>query len=94
MVAIQREEQRDEIQEYQDLRSIGSSEACWRLLSFPLFDRYPAVYALRIHLPNQQFVTYREGEEREVVLRDEESRRTELTEFFTYNRKHPYTRSY
>ena len=31
---------RNEIREYQDLRSIGASEACWRLFKFEMSDRY------------------------------------------------------
>lgn len=92
MTAIQREGDIDEIKQYQDLRSIGSSEACWKLFSFSNFDRHPAVYALRIHMPDQQLVYFQEGQEREVAGRDQHSRKTELTEFFTYNQKHPFTR--
>ena len=44
---------RDEIKEYEDLRSIGSSEATWHLMAFPIADRYPPVYPLRVHLENQ-----------------------------------------
>ena len=47
------DEHRDEIKEYEDLRSIGSSEATWHLMAFPIADRYPPVYPLRVHLENQ-----------------------------------------
>ena len=47
MVAMEVEGQaRDEITEYEDLRSVGSSEATWHLLNFPITDRFPAVMAL------------------------------------------------
>eukprot|EP00965_Chrysotila_dentata_P053171 1764570-Pleurochrysis_carterae.AAC.1 len=46
--------QRDEVALFQNLRSIGSSEACWRTLGLRLFDRHPAVLRLALHLPGQQ----------------------------------------
>ena len=45
---------RDEISEYEDLRSVGSSEATWHLMAFPITDRYPPVLALRVHTEDQQ----------------------------------------
>ena len=35
----------------------------WRLLGFHISERYPAVYALRVHLPDQQKVYFQDGEE-------------------------------
>ena len=58
---------RDEIQEFQDQRSVAGSEACWRTFHFGLFDREPAVERLAIHLPDMQNVLFAEGEERDVV---------------------------
>jgi hypothetical protein len=91
MVRIDGRDFRDEISEYQDRRSIGAAEAMWRLLGYHISERYPAVYALRVHLPNQQMVFFQEGEEESVVERDS-SRKTELTEFFTFNRDNPETK--
>ena len=74
---------RDEITEYQDLRSVGSSEAIWHLLNFPITDRQPAVLALRVHLKDQQQVIFDVNSEVEAL---ESQRNTELTAFFRYNR--------
>lgn len=79
---------RDEVRDYQDMRSLGSSEACWRLFRFPLSDRHPAVYSMRVHLEDRQTVFYEEGQEREAAERDHT---TELLGFFQYNLKHPGT---
>ena len=76
------EQPRDEISEFQDLRSIGSSEAAWKLLSFPIADRYPAVIALRVHLKDQQQIIFDEETEIEAL---ETQRETELTAFFKFN---------
>ena len=91
MVRIEGEGFRDEITEYQDRRSIGASEAVWRMFKFFISERYPAVYKMRVHLPNQQMVTFQEGQEQQAIQR-ESARKTELTEFFTFNRRNPLTK--
>lgn len=48
----------DEIQQYQLGRYISSNEAIWRILSFPIHDRYPAVVHLAVHLENGQRVCF------------------------------------
>ena len=48
---------RDEIEDYVDLRSVGSSEAAWHLFTFPIAQKYPAVCALRIHLEDEQQIS-------------------------------------
>jgi len=58
---------RDEIEEYQDQRSVAGSEACWRTFGFRLFDRDPPVERLAIHLPDMQSVIFSEGQERNAV---------------------------
>jgi hypothetical protein len=80
---------KNEVNDYQDMRSLGSSEACWRLFSFNISERNPAVYALRVHLPDQHMVYFEEGQEREAAERD--SRTTELIGFFKYNQNNPGT---
>ena len=52
---------RNEISDYEDLRSVGSSEAVWHLMAFPISDRYPPVMALRIHTEDEQQVVFDEG---------------------------------
>jgi len=79
-----KEEHRDEIKEYEDLRSIGSSEATWHLMAFPIADRYPPVQALRVHLENQQQIVFDEGTEEEAL---EHQMETELTAFFKLNQQ-------
>ena len=79
---------RSEVHEYQDMRSLGSSEACWRLFCFNISEHHPAVYAMRVHLQDQQMVTFEEGQEHQMAERDHT---TELTAFFNYNRDNPGT---
>merc|ERR1712035_174830 len=85
MVATEVEGQaRNEIKEYQDLRSVGSSEAAWHLMNFPLTEQKPAVKALRVHLKDQQQIVFDEQQETEAL---KIQRETELTAFFEFNRK-------
>ena len=73
---------RDEIEEYKDMRSVGSSEAVWHLLNFPISDRYPGVTALRVHLKDQQQIVFDLKQEEEAI---EKGRTTELTAWFDFN---------
>ena len=73
---------RDEIADYIDMRSVGSSEAAWLLYGFPITSRYPAVTALRVHLEEEQQIVFDENMEIEAL---ENQRNTELTAFFAYN---------
>ena len=83
MVATVEEGQhRDEIRQYVDLRSVGSSEAAWHLVAFPIAKRFPPVQTLRVHLEDQQQVVFDEGTEQEAL---ERQRETELTAFFELN---------
>ena len=73
---------KDEIGEFIDLRSVGSSEASWHILNFNISQNKPAVCALRVHLEDEQNVVFDVGNEEEVL---ETQRNTELTAFFIYN---------
>ena len=43
--------QNESINDNKYKRSIGAAEAMWRLLGYHISERYPAVYAPRVHLP-------------------------------------------
>ena len=73
---------RNEIGDYEDMRSIGSSEASWKILRSPISKNYPPVQVLRLHLEDQQHVVFVGGEEEQVL---ERGRETELTAFFKRN---------
>ena len=75
---------RDEITEYEDMRTVGSVEACWHIFGFQIHDRFPAVLALRVHLPEEQQIVFDEDTELEAL---ENQRETELTAYFDFNRQ-------
>ena len=84
MVSIEAEDSRNEIKQYHDMRSVGSGEAAHRLFDFHIAENKPAVMALRLHLENQQHVTFVGGQEQECL---EQGRETELTAFFKFNQE-------
>jgi hypothetical protein len=49
---------RNEIKDYEDLRSIGATETCWRTFMFETNQLCPNVQALSIHLENGQRVPF------------------------------------
>ena len=80
----------DEIEQFENMRCIGSLEACARIFSLPQSERFPSVQQLTVHLPGEQNVLFEEGEGRS-VLNDHNKLKTELQEFFTYNKRNPGT---
>ena len=56
-----------EIDDYVDLRSVGSNEAVWHILSFHISKKYPPVQALNIHPEDQQSLVFKQGREREAI---------------------------
>ena len=73
---------RDEIENYKDMRCVGSSEAAYKLFSFPIASQHPAVKELRVHLKDGQMVVFEEDQLEQGLAR---SRKTELTAFFELN---------
>jgi hypothetical protein len=72
----------NEILLFQDVRSFGSSEGCWRTFNFGMYGRSPPVARLPVHLENLQQCRYQAGRERERV--DAGAPTTELTAWLEY----------
>ncbi|GFU59942.1 ATP-dependent DNA helicase [Trichonephila clavipes] len=53
-------EDQDEVTRYESGRYISSSEAVWRILCFPIHERFPPVMHLSVHLENGQRVYFTE----------------------------------
>ena len=45
-----------------DSRYIGASQAAWRIMEFPIGAKYPSVQQLKVHLPGENYVVYKENE--------------------------------
>ncbi|GFX90219.1 helitron_like_N domain-containing protein [Trichonephila clavipes] len=69
----------DEVTSYQIGRYISTSKAIWRMLSFSIHERFPAVTHLDIHLENGQRIYFDPSNVRTVV---ENPRNTTLMAFF------------
>ena len=91
MVAVrERADDVNEIEMYQDMRSIGSAEGCWRTFNFDMYSRSPVVARLQCHLPNLQRVQFAEGTEQQAA--EDGPPTTTLTAWLDYLRLHPEAR--
>ena len=72
----------DEIGKYINARTIDPYDAHWRMMEYPIQDRFPAVMNLAIHLDGQQNVVFRDGHAEEAL---EKVRDTTLTAYFKLN---------
>ena len=81
-----KQEVRNEIQEFQNARYIGASEAASRILGYELQFRYPSVVRLDVHLPGEQAVFFKEfwteSQKRGAL---ENSQKTKLNQWFAKN---------
>ncbi|XP_075210425.1 uncharacterized protein LOC142317760 [Lycorma delicatula] len=80
----------DEIAQYQAGRYISSNEAAWRMFSFPMHERNPAVVHLAVHLENGQRVYFTDAN---VQQRAFNPPGTTLTAFFTLCQEDAYART-
>jgi hypothetical protein len=85
MMKLERDiEEQNEIEDFKNLRSIGASEACWRIFSFATNEVHPSVQALVIHLESEQKIVFQEGKEALAVRGGPPE--TQLIMWFQYNR--------
>jgi hypothetical protein len=69
----------NEIKRYLDCRYVSASEAAWRIFKFDMHERFPTVECLQYHLPNQQMVLFRDGNDVQEVATRSAISRTMLT---------------
>ena len=77
----------DEVDNFVNCRYINAGEAAWKLFEFNVTDRSHSVLKMHCHLPNEQSVFFKEGEQQMVLERGEPE--TMLTAWFNYNRDNP-----
>ncbi|XP_049362072.1 uncharacterized protein LOC125826778 [Solanum verrucosum] len=82
----------DEIKKYLDCRYISATEACWRIYSFDIHHRQPAVERLPFHLQGQNTIIFEESRTAESVLSRHDLEKTKFTEWFEANKEHPDAR--
>ena len=81
----------NEIEQFIDARYVSAIEAMWRLLKYKMHDRSHGIVHLAIHLPQEQRVYFKKGQEVQAV---EEVKNTTLTAYFELNRHHQEARQY
>ena len=79
----------DEIKQYLDCRYISPSEACWRLFSFPIHGRSPAVERLFFHLEGDNSVYYTDYELIDEVLDKPTVKESMFTAWMEANKAYP-----
>ncbi|KAL4583975.1 hypothetical protein LXL04_008563 [Taraxacum kok-saghyz] len=84
----------NEIRRFHDARYVSPPEAIWRVFGFCLTQIHPPVMALQIHLPNNHFVRFTEGDTMEDILERERDKKSMLTAFFERNRVDQNARQY
>ena len=75
----------DEIKMYLDARYISSSESIWRIFHYRLHNHIPSVQRLAVHLPNQQSITFQDGDNLQHIVDYATTRMTTLTAWFQEN---------
>lgn len=75
----------DEIKNFIDARFIGPHEACWRIFSFDIHSRQPAVQILAVHLENMQRITFKAGHRLQSIVNNPHCKKTTLTEWLKFN---------
>jgi hypothetical protein len=76
---------RDEVAKYTDGRVIGSSYAAWTLCKNDMYKRVPAVQSLDVHLENEPYTMWEQGNERSTAASG--ARDTTLTLWLKYLRQ-------
>lgn len=80
------------ISQWQDSRYVSVTEACWRLFGYSLHHQSPTVYRLKVHLPEQQTIVFRDNDNLNDVL--ERRRNTMLTDWLALNQRDPEVNQY
>ncbi|XP_058779305.1 uncharacterized protein LOC131653232 [Vicia villosa] len=83
----------DEIKQYLDCRYVSLSEACWRIFSFPIHGRSPAVERLYFHLEGDNSVYYTDYELIDEVLEKPSVKESMFTAWMEANKTYPEARN-
>jgi hypothetical protein len=83
----------DEVKQYIDCRYVSPSEACWRIFSFPIHGRRPAVERLYFHLEGQNSVYYQDWENLDDVLLKPSVTESMFTSWLEANKKYSEART-
>lgn len=83
----------NEIKEYLDCRYICEQDTCWRIFGVDMHRHYPAIERMPVHLPNENYITFKAKARMNRVLSQKFLRRTMLTQWFVTNQDYPEARN-
>ncbi|XP_058768177.1 uncharacterized protein LOC131641899 [Vicia villosa] len=83
----------DEIKQYLDCRYVSPSEVCWRIYSYNIHGRKPAVERMYYHLVGEQAVYYPDHARMENILEKASVTESMFTAWFVANGKYEEARS-
>ncbi|XP_045810788.1 uncharacterized protein LOC123905205 [Trifolium pratense] len=86
-------EEIDEVKEYIDCRYVSPCEACWRIFSFPIHGRKPAVERLFYHLEGHNSVYFQDYENLDDVLLKPSVTESMFTSWLEANKTFPEART-
>jgi hypothetical protein len=75
----------DEIKRFRDARCVTPPEAAYRLYCFSLYQMYPPILQVTVHLLGMHMVAYNERDGLHNVINHEQSHKSMLTEYFWMN---------
>ncbi|GJY16157.1 hypothetical protein Tco_0386579 [Tanacetum coccineum] len=84
----------NDIKRFQDVRYVSPPEAMWRIYGFPLSNIHPSIMPLQVHLPNNQFITFKENDVLTDILKRERNNRSMLISLFELNQTGTQARQY
>lgn len=83
----------DEIKAYFDCRYISACEAAWRIFSYDIHYRFPAVLVLPFHLEDEQSIVFDENDNLCDVVDSPTVARSMFNEWMECNKKDPFARN-
>lgn len=83
------EREHDEIKQYLDCRYVSPCEAVWRILSFPIHGRKPAVERMYFHLEGEHNIYWNENQTIDDVLLRPSVTESMFTSWMEANSKYP-----
>ncbi|XP_057297346.1 uncharacterized protein LOC130627125 [Hydractinia symbiolongicarpus] len=92
-IQIQEKLDHNEVKTFLDARYVSAPEAAWRLFSFELHKQSHTIFRLSMHLPEQQQVYFRAGNEAAALERADEHD-THLTAWFKLNQRNVAAREH
>jgi hypothetical protein len=84
----------DEIKQFRDARCVTPRKAAYRLYGFSLYQMYPHVLQLIVHLPGMHMVAYNKRDDLCNIINRERSQKSMLTGYFQMNSVDPFAHSF